>query len=112
MASVWHDEVKARLSGGKQDISFEFYHTDATKNDSLWVKEADVIFMNSTCFCDTLMSQLATSAEKLEAGTFVITTTRPLPSEAFEVLEETTMEESWGQATTYSKCVYIYMLHV
>ena len=61
--------------------------------------------MNSTCFSDKLMSQLAKCAEDLAPGTFVITTTRTLPSEAFEVLEECCMTESWGDATTYSKCV-------
>lgn len=46
------------------------------------------MFANSTCFGDDLMKQLAQGAAALKEGAVVVTMTDPVPSSAFEVLEE------------------------
>lgn len=48
----------------------------------------DVVFANSTCFDDDLMRKLALGVAALKEGAIVVTTTDPVPSSAFEVLEE------------------------
>lgn len=48
----------------------------------------DVVFANSTCYGDDLMNKLAQGAAALKEGAIVVTMTDPVPSPAFEVLEE------------------------
>lgn len=55
---------------------------------SVQMVPGDVVFANSTCFDDKLMSKLAQGASALKEGAIVITTTDPLPSPVFEVLEK------------------------
>lgn len=47
-----------------------------------------MVFANSTCFGDDLMKKLAKGAAALKEGAIVVTMTDPVPSPAFEVLEE------------------------
>lgn len=47
-----------------------------------------MIFANSTCYGDDLMNKLAQGAAALKEGAIVVTMTDPVPSPAFEVLEE------------------------
>lgn len=51
-------------------------------------RSGDVVFANSTCYGDDLMNQLAQGAAALKEGAIVVTMTDPVPSPAFEVLEE------------------------
>lgn len=52
------------------------------------VYSGDVVFANSTCYGDDLMNKLAQGAAALKEGAIVVTMTDPVPSPAFEVLEE------------------------
>eukprot|EP00602_Paraphysomonas_sp_CaronLab_P005632 CAMPEP_0185028220 /NCGR_PEP_ID=MMETSP1103-20130426/13860_1 /TAXON_ID=36769 /ORGANISM="Paraphysomonas bandaiensis, Strain Caron Lab Isolate" /LENGTH=244 /DNA_ID=CAMNT_0027562573 /DNA_START=66 /DNA_END=800 /DNA_ORIENTATION=+ len=76
----------------------QFVHGDATAID--W-SDADVVFMNSTCFEDDLLAKLAAQAANLKPGSFVLSTTRKLPSDAFEIMETTSMMEVWGECTLF-----------
>ena len=82
----------------KTRTQIDFIHTDATSLD--W-KAADVVFANSTCFNDALMTKISVKCDELKAGTFVITTTRAIENENFEILEVGKMGESWGEATVF-----------
>ena len=53
-----------------------------------------MVFANSTCFGDELMGKLAQGAAALKEGAIVVTMTDPIPSPAFEVLEEVSTKES------------------
>ncbi len=56
----------------KQNMKMSFIHGDATALE--WT-DADVVFMNSTCFEDQLFSQLTSRAMNLKPNSFVITCT-------------------------------------
>lgn len=57
----------------KKYINISLVHGDATVME--WA-DADVVFINSTCFEDTLLDKLARQASDLKPGTFVISVTR------------------------------------
>jgi hypothetical protein len=57
----------------KKFIRISLMHGDATVIK--W-SDADVVFINSTCFEDSLLEKLATQASDLKPGSFIFTTTR------------------------------------
>ena len=63
--------------------------------------DGDVVFANSTCFEDDLMGSMARQAEKLKPGTYFITFTKGLGSDAFDVIERKRYKMSWGPATVF-----------
>ena len=63
--------------------------------------DGDVVFANSTCFDDTLMTDMSHRAENLHPGAIFITFTKGLTSSKFEVLERKRYRMSWGPATVY-----------
>lgn len=74
------------------------FHGSLLKFD--W-SDGDVVFANSTCFDDELMEDLSVTAERLKPGAFVITFTKGLTSDMFEVLERKRYKMSWGPATVF-----------
>lgn len=48
--------------------------------------DGDVVFANSTCFSEELMEQLTEKAERLKSGARLITLTKGVESDAFELL--------------------------
>lgn len=62
---------------------------------------ADIVFANSTCFDDDLMRRIAVLADRMKPGSRMITFTRHLPSDAFEVIDRVNLGMSWGAATCY-----------
>jgi hypothetical protein len=79
----------------------EFVHGDAMDFVVKDWSDADLVFANSTCFNDELMDRLAEKAVHLRKGAFVVTFTRSLQRDEFDVLEGETMQMSWGGATVY-----------
>jgi SAM-dependent methyltransferase len=63
--------------------------------------DGDVVFANSTCFDDSLIDDLSKLSEALKPGAIVITFTKGLTSNKFEVLERKRYRMSWGPATVY-----------
>jgi len=95
----WHSMVAEQESlQRKKFIRVSLVHGDATVIG--WA-DADVVFINSTCFEESLMNKLAALASDLKPGSFVLTTTRVLPSNNFEVLESNLFKECWGTATIF-----------
>ncbi|CAN0299581.1 unnamed protein product, partial [Ectocarpus sp. 12 AP-2014] len=90
-----HKVTVGETKGGTAEI--EFVRGDFTVLD--W-SDGDVVFANSTCFGDNLMKKLAQGAAALKEGAIVVTMTDPVPSPAFEVLEETVMNQAGRCATT------------
>lgn len=102
------DKALERWNGGLKDAvvvddskggltEIEFVCGDFTVFD--W-SDGDVVFANSTCFDDELMGKVSKQAASLKEGAIVVTQTDPIPSPAFEVLEETTMQQAGRTATT------------
>jgi hypothetical protein len=79
-------------------MQFSFLNNDFLLID--W-SDADIVFMNSTCFNNSLMLDLSMKGKALAPGTIVVTTTRKMIGPAFDMVEELTMQESWGDATVY-----------
>ena len=98
LRSVWMETIHPLLSPAKRLTEVNFYLGDITVED--W-SDATLCFANSTCFDDTLMRALADKADMMESGTFFITFTKRLPSDAWEVLEYESHQMSWGSATVY-----------
>lgn len=86
------------MSLQKEGIDIKFIHGDAVFVD--W-HDADVVFMNASCFGHDLMTQLSEHASKMKSGSFIITTTVPLFLMAFELVELISLRENWGNATAF-----------
>ncbi len=81
-----------------QHTRVHFTHGDATVIK--W-SDADVVFMNSTCFDDPLMEKFAQLCSELRPGSFVLSTSVNIPSPDFEILEVSTLKQKWGECTLY-----------
>ncbi len=82
-------------------------------------RNADVLFANSTCFDDILMTEIGRWVGKLifilaicflinfgesaglKKGAFVVTFTKRVPSPELCVVEQEMYQMSWGQATVF-----------
>ena len=64
-------------------------------------RDGDVVFINSTCFDEIVMTKLARLARGMKKGSFVISVTKRLPSNDFTVLEYEMYKMSWGEATIF-----------
>lgn len=82
----------------KRQIDIKFVHGDASFIS--W-QDADVVFMNSTCFGEDLRASLSATAEKLRKDSLVITVSYPLESSMFECVIAVRMDVSWGSSTAY-----------
>mmetsp|Transcript_24211 Transcript_24211/g.36297 ORF Transcript_24211/g.36297 Transcript_24211/m.36297 type:complete len:318 (-) Transcript_24211:97-1050(-) len=75
-----------------------FVHGNLLRAD--W-SDADVIFINSTCFSVKLMENIAKQAVSLRPGACIVTLTRPIVSPYFDLLESKKYLMSWGDATAH-----------
>lgn len=81
---------------GKSKVSFifgSFLDVD--------LSNADIIFMNSTCFQDDLILALDEKLTELKPGTQIITLSKTLKSPCYEVYKHQLYDFSWGQATAF-----------
>lgn len=89
----WDEKYRAEA---KRSTEVEFVLGDALDFGVRDWSNADVVFANSTCFDDELMSRLADQCGFLKPGSFVITFTKSLPSKEFQLLEQEMHLMSWG----------------
>lgn len=61
--------------------------------------EADLIFVNSTCFSDEMVSEISEKPTKV--GTISVSLTKPLSAKNWAQLEVVRKKMSWGEATVY-----------
>eukprot|EP01034_Spumella_vulgaris_P037938 gene37938-46812_t len=76
-------------------------HGDFLKLRTKDWRDADIVFANSTCYDETIMSKMAKIASGMKKGSFVITLTKRLPSTDFTVIESDMHKMSWGEATIF-----------
>ena len=57
------------------------------------------MFANSTCFDDQLMTDMTHQAARLKPGSIVVTFTKGMVSNKFEIMEKKRYKMSWGPAT-------------
>jgi len=85
------DEIKAATGGSHgsaQELSF--VNGDFRRNfgGGVQVENVSVLFLHATCFDDGLMQEVARLiVPRLPAGAFVVSASKPLPSEALQTLE-------------------------
>ncbi|RLN98561.1 hypothetical protein BBJ28_00009220 [Nothophytophthora sp. Chile5] len=100
----WEKVIKPThpLSMQKKRTRISFTLGDALVCD--WPPNADLVFLNSTCFGERLMSALTRKlALCCKPGAVIITATHELPdTQNFEKLRQLTVtQEAWGDATWY-----------
>ncbi|KAK1941027.1 hypothetical protein P3T76_007733 [Phytophthora citrophthora] len=100
----WEKMIKPNfvLSMQKKRMRISFTQGDALVVD--WPVNADLVFLNSTCFGERLMFALARKlAQCCKSGAIVITATHKLPdTQNFAELRQLTVtQEAWGDATWY-----------
>lgn len=92
------NDIQQIIPDTNKKIEITFTNGDATVHD--W-SDADVFFMNSTCYDEPLMTKLAVIADKMHVGAYGITFTKRLPSAKWKVLESEVYSMSWGSATVF-----------
>ncbi|MDX1836331.1 class I SAM-dependent methyltransferase [Legionella taurinensis] len=96
------DELRIRLQAWPEYAlkakRIEFRQADFLEAD---LRDADLIFINSTAFFGDYWRRISGHLEQLKPGTQVISTSKPLDSAAFYVLKTTVLQMSWGRVTAY-----------
>ncbi len=75
-----------------------FVHQDFLEYN--W-QDGNLIFINSTAIIGNLWVQLLEKLENLQINTIVITTTKSIPKDSFELIYCTDVLMSWGIVTAY-----------
>lgn len=65
------------------------------------IDDADIIFMNSTCFQEDLMAALDEKLVTLKPGTRILTLSKSLKSPAYNLERHQKYPFSWGDATVF-----------
>jgi hypothetical protein len=94
----WDEEVKNTAPKYAQTTEIELHHGDFLEMQ--W-SDADVVFINSTCYDDELLAKLEPMLDDLQKGAFVVTTTKPLKSYLWQMIERSKFDEAWGSATVF-----------
>eukprot|EP01038_Epipyxis_sp_PR26KG_P005211 gene5211-7249_t len=92
---------KAKLTGRSAETHCQMIHGDFLKVKFKDWRDADVVFVNSTCYDDNVMTELAQLAVGMKKGSFFVSLTKRLPTTDFEVLECEMAKMSWGDATLF-----------
>eukprot|EP00470_Lotharella_oceanica_P000575 CAMPEP_0170170082 /NCGR_PEP_ID=MMETSP0040_2-20121228/3045_1 /TAXON_ID=641309 /ORGANISM="Lotharella oceanica, Strain CCMP622" /LENGTH=321 /DNA_ID=CAMNT_0010409241 /DNA_START=29 /DNA_END=994 /DNA_ORIENTATION=- len=93
-----YEHVVAPRLGLDVEQEVKFVQGNFLKAD--W-SDANVIFINSTCFSKPLMEKIVKQAVNLSPGTCVVTLTHPMVSPYFDLLESKKYDMSWGEATAH-----------
>mmetsp|Transcript_22136 Transcript_22136/g.41520 ORF Transcript_22136/g.41520 Transcript_22136/m.41520 type:complete len:322 (-) Transcript_22136:29-994(-) len=99
LQAVWNEtKASADVTSRTRNTEIELIRGDAFKVD--W-HDADIAFVNSTCFDAEMMDRLADKADRMKPGSFFISFTRRIPSDEWQVLEYERHLMSWGEATVF-----------
>lgn len=95
---VYESKVQPQFGTALREQKINFQQGDFLKSD--W-SDGDVIFINSTCFSQVLVSRITKMGAGLKPGACIITLTHTLNSPYFEVLESSKYKFTWGEATVH-----------
>lgn len=95
---LYEKEFRPKLKEYVDDREIIFHRGSFLDFD---ISDADVIFMNSTCYSDELMAALDEKFETLKPGTRFISLSKPLRKPYIEVKKSYLTEFSWGEATVF-----------
>lgn len=94
----YEEEIRPTIAKQVEGRILEVHCGDFLKYD---LSNADLIFMNSTCFQDDLMEQLEVKLETVRPHAQIISLSKALKSPAFHQYKHKMYEFSWGQATAF-----------
>lgn len=94
----YEKEFRPELKKYVDNRECKVIHGDILQAD---FRDADIIFMNSTCFQDDLMQAIEPKLEVIHANAHVISLSKPLKSNYFYQYKHKLYEFSWGQATAF-----------
>lgn len=87
-----------QITKNKRPDNIHFVHADLVNYD---FSDADIVFLNATCFNKDSWKAILTTLDKLKKGARVIITTKTLSSKKFEQIHAGTYLMSWGQNSIY-----------
>jgi len=101
LSNGWKQMV---LDGEIEDIDKRQIDIKFICGDAMYIawQDADVVFMNYTCFGEDLRTSLAAIADKMRKDSLVITVSHPLQSNMFECVLALKMDVSWGSSTAFA----------
>jgi len=65
--------------------------------------DGDLVLMNSTCYSPALMESISSQAERLRPGAIVVSLTKALKSNKFQLLSKKKYQMSWSNTQTHSQ---------
>lgn len=94
----YEEEIRPKLHNKLEHSQIQLIHGDILKMD---YSDADIVFVNSTCFQEDLMNALDEKLECLRPNAHIITLSKPLKSPAYYQYKHKLYDFSWGQATAF-----------
>ena len=101
MQAAYNTRGKPKLTDREFDTFCTFLHADFLDIKAKDWRDGDIVFANSTCYDDELMTKISLLAAGMKKGSFFVSFTKRLPINDFVVLEHTMERMSWGEATIY-----------
>ena len=94
------NNIGQRYSHEERDEYGDLSFLQASITDFDW-SDGDFVFANSTNFDEELMKSLSEKSTLLKPGSIVVTLTKPIKNNKFEMVEVMRSKMSWGRATIY-----------
>ena len=101
MQAAYNTRGKPKLTDREFDTFCTFLHADFLDIKAKDWRDGDIVFANSTCYDDELMTKISLLAAGMKKGSFFVSFTKRLPINDFVVLEHTMERMSWGEAPIY-----------
>lgn len=98
VADTYHATVRPALGEAWSAQEVAFLTGDIFATD--W-RDSDIVFSHCTCFDDELMQQLTNSCLHLKPGSRIVTVTKGLRSDEFDLYHSQPQRMGWGDATMF-----------
>jgi len=98
MVKRYERDIRKKIIDAVDNREVKVIHGDFLKQD---ISDADIVFMNSTCFQEDLMALLEEKLESVHANAHIISLSKPLKSPAYHQYKHKLYDFSWGQATAF-----------
>ncbi len=96
--AFYKNNITLQLLPKKHQQDIDFIHDDFANSD--W-SDANILFMNATCFSYELSPALIKKLEALKKGTRVLTNTLPIPSFEYVVERLGNFSFTWGKEQAF-----------
>ncbi|MSU75404.1 MAG: hypothetical protein EXS55_02745 [Candidatus Magasanikbacteria bacterium] len=90
--------ARPHLAAHNRGVVVDYIHKDLFDHD--W-SDGDVVFMQTTCFNESLMERLEEQAENLKPGSLVVTLSKYLRNPSFKIITQKKYPFGWGEATVF-----------